>query len=303
MEKESKPAMDKRNERVYKGAILGLVLILGVLVVLLITSRQSLKEMTQVNEVTTVVNTELQQELDALLLEYNLVKLEYDSVFHTQDSIILAKATEIEQLIRSQADYRKIRRDLDRLQFIAKDYVAKMDSLYTVNHALTSENVAMREEIKEVTLRSQELAEDRVALTEKVELAATLRAYQINADALRIRGRGREDETDRASRAEQIRVCFNIGENPLAIAGNHNVYMRVAGPDEDILRLSDEDTYSFIHESDTLQYSSKGTVNYQNRETEMCIYWHRTREFEPGLYLISLYTDEYKLGETSLSLR
>jgi hypothetical protein len=304
MEKETKKAMDNRNEKVYKGAIVALVLVLGIMIVMLITTRQSLKDMTRSNEISAVKNTELQQELDALIIDYNFKKLEYDSILHTQDSTIMAKAAEIEKLIRSQADYNRIRRNLNNLREITQRYVHEIDSLYTVNQVLRAENVQMREEIQLVTRRSQELADDRQMLSQKVELAAALRAYQIQADAIRIRGRqGREDETDRASRAEQIRICFNIGENPVAVPGYHNIYMRIAGPDNAILRLSDEDAYAFIHGGDTLQFSSKGTVNYQNKETPMCIYWHRTAEFQPGLYLISLYTDDNKIGETAITLR
>lgn len=303
MERESKTGIDKRNEKVYKWAIIGLVLILGVITVMWITSRQKLNEMTRQKETAAAINVELQDELDGLLAEYNMVKLEYDSILHTQDSIIIAKATEIEQLIRRQADYYRIRRDLNNLREITQTYVHEIDSLYTVNEVLRTENVQMREEIQIVQQRSQELAEDREELSEKVELGAALRAHQIQADAIRIRGRGREAETDRASRAEQIRVHFNIGANPLAQAGNHNVYLRVAGPDNAILRLSDADAYAFIHNTDTLQYSSKEVLNYQNQDTQMSIYWPRVNEFEPGLYQISLYTDDTKLGETTLTLR
>lgn len=291
------------NEKIYKGAILALVVVLGVMAVMLITSRRSLKDMTQQKETTTYANLELQRELDAVLAEYNLQKLEYDSVLATQDSIILARAAEIERLIQRQADYHRIRRDLNNLRQITQRYLHEIDSLYTVNTVLRTENVQMREEIQVVQRRSVELAQDRQLLSEKVELASALRAFQIQSDGIRIRGRGREEETDRASRAEQIRVCFNIAENPIARNGFHNIYMRVAGPDSAILRLSDEDAYSFVHASDTLQFSSKSTLNYLNKEVPMCIYWQRTQEFQPGQYLISLYTDEYKLGESSVTLR
>jgi hypothetical protein len=303
MEKDLKPSLDNRNEKVFKGTIIALVVIIAVLTFLLITSRSTIRDVTQDRETTALLNVELQHELDAVLAEYQMVKLEYDSVLHTQDSIINAYATEINQLIARQEDYYRIRRQLNRLRDITQRYVHEIDSLHTVNEVLRTENVQMREEIQVVQRQTRELAQDRQQLADKVELASALRASQVNAEALRIRGRGREDETDRASRAEQIRVCFIIADNPIATSGYHNVYLRVAGPDNAILRISDDDAYSFIHGQDTLQYSSKGTVNYQNRETEMCIYWHRTQEFEPGLYLISLYTDDYRLGETTLTLR
>lgn len=299
----TQPGSDNRNEKIYRGTILALVVVIALLAFFLITTRKSLKEATRVKAFTEELNMELQFELDSVLADYNQVKLEYDSILVDKDSIIQASAQEIQQLIARQADYNRIRRQLNGLREVTQNYVKEIDSLVTVNQVLKAENVQIKEEIRQVRERTSELTQDKQELEGKVELASALRAYQIDATPIRIRGAGREEETDRARRVEQIKVCFAIAENPIAPQGPRNVYMRVAAPDGGILRLSDEDAYAFIHEGDTLQYSVKGVMDYQNQEVGDCMYWQRMQEFEPGVYMISLYTDEFKLGETSVSLR
>lgn len=294
---------DRRNEKIYKGTILALVIAIAVISFFLITSRKSLKEAQSLRAFTEELNMELQWELDSVLADYNQVKLEYDSILVDKDSIIQESAREIQQLIARQADYNRIRRQLNGLREVTQNYVKEIDSLVTVNQVLRAENVQIREEIQQVRARTTELVQDKEVLEEKVELAATLRAYQLDASAIRVRGGGREEETDRARRAEQIRICFSIAENPIAPQGNRNIYVRIAAPNGDILRISDDDAYAFIHEVDTLQYSVRGAVDYRNQELTKCLYWQRLDEFEPGLYLISLYTDGFKLGETSVALR
>lgn len=300
MENKSQPGFDKKNEKIYKGTILVLLLIIGVLAVMLFTNRQSFKVE---RETATLLNAELQAELDSLLADYNAAKLEYDSVLVDKDSIILASAEEIQRLIASQADYYRIRRQLNLLQERSKDYIRDIDSLVRINEVLKGENVAFREEIQRATIRTTELQQDKEELASKVEVASALRAFQFQPEAIRIRSRGREEATDRASRAEQIKVCFSIAENPIARSGNHNVYLRIAAPDGSILRISDDDAYSFVIDGDVLQYSATTVIDYQNRETDICLYWQRTAEFEPGLYVISLFTDDYRLGETAITLR
>lgn len=300
MEKQSQTGSDKKNEKIYKGTIIVLLLIIGVLAVMLFTSRQSFKVE---REAATTVNLELQHELDSLMAEYNAVKLEYDSILVDKDSIIMANATEIQRLISSQADYYRIRRQLNLLQEVTQNYVRDIDSLVTLNKVLKEENIAFQQEIQRAAIRTTELEQDKEELTSKVEVASALRAYQINAEAIRIRSRGREEVTDRASRAEQIKVCFTLPDNPVARTGNHSVYLRIAKPDGSILRISDDEAYSFVIQGDTLQYSAVTVVDYRNQVTDACIYWQRMEEFEPGLYLISLFTDEFRLGETALTLR
>ena len=299
----NQPEANAKNEKIYRITIVVLGVLVLLLAILWVTSRQSLKEITLEREIATELNEELQNELDSVLNDYYMVRLEYDSVLADKDSIIEANAREIQNLIARQADYYRIRRQLNLLQEVTQNYVREIDSLYTENRVLKAENVQMREEIQVVTRRSTQLAQEREVLESKVEEAATLRAYQIEATSFRLRGRDREDETDRAARVEQIRVCFLIGENPITPPGDYNVYMRIADPNGNILRIGDDDAYAFVHLGDTLQFSVKGIVNYQNREVNKCLTWQRIAEFEPGVYSVSIYTDEFRLGETAIHLR
>lgn len=289
---------------VFRITSLVLALLVVVLAVLWLSSRQSLKEMTHEREIAADLNRALQMELDSVLDEYHLVKLEYDSILADQDSIIRANAREIQNLIARQADYNRIRRQLNGLREITQNYVREIDSLYTENRVLKAENVQMREEIQQVRRRTTQLTQDKQVLESKVEeAAATLRAYQIESTPFRLSGRDRENETDRARRVEQVRVCFLIAENPITPPGEYNAYMRIADPDGRILRVSDDLAYSFVHQGDTLQYSVKGSFNYQNRVLNKCLTWQRMEEFIPGVYTVGLYTEDHRLGESAFTLR
>ena len=292
-----------RNENVYKGTILVLVIIIGVLTFMLITGRQALQEVSTEKTIVDELNLELKDELNNVLSEYNMVKHEYDSVLTKQDSIIQENAREIERLIAQQVDYRRIRRQLNLLREITQNYVREIDSLYTENRVLKAENVEMQQEIQRVTRQTTQLAETKEELEGKVEVASALRAFQINATPIRLRGRDREDETDRARRTDRIRVCFTVAENPVASPGNKNAYVRIADPEGSILRMGDDDRYSFTMGEDTLQFSMRGQFNYINQDTDVCLYWDKQEDFEEGMYLVSIFTDEFRLGETQFSLR
>lgn len=293
----------KRNENVYKGTILVLVVIIGILTFMLIIGRQTLQEVSTEKTIAEELNVELKEELQDVLTEYNMVKMEYDSVLTRQDSIIQANAREIEQLIAQQSDYRRIRRQLNLLREITQNYVREIDSLYTENRVLKAENVEMQQEIQRFTRQTTQLAETKELLEGQVEVASALRAFEINATPIRLRGRGREEETDRARRTDRIRVCFTVAANPVASPGNKNAYVRIANPDGNILRLGDGDRYAFTIGEDTLQFTMRGQFNYINEDTNVCLDWDKQEDFEEGMYLVSLFTDEFRLGETLFSLR
>ncbi len=299
-ENKSVEKLRKSNERIYKWTILLLVLVIGVLTYFLVTETKDLKEEVVLTQ---DQNTELKFELDSLVGEYTHVKHQYDSVLTDKDEVIQEKTREIEKLIAQQADYYRIRRQLNLLRDITQNYVREIDSLHTENKVLKAENIKMQDEIQRVTQQTETLSQTKTELEEQVEKAAGLRAFRLSATAIRLYGfRNRERETDKARRTDMIKICFTIAENPIAPAGEKNVYIRISGPDTEILRISDDDAYSFVYGSDTLQYSVKESFDYQNNNIDMCLYWDKSEDYEEGQYLISVFTDEDFLGETLLNL-
>ncbi|HSV77445.1 MAG TPA: hypothetical protein VLH37_10480 [Bacteroidales bacterium] len=291
---------DKSKKRIYEGIIIALIVIIGGLAVWVFTTRKAYKAD---RETAVTIQNQLQTELDSVLTEFNTFKMQHDSILVDKDSIIQNNAQEIRLLIAQQADYFRIRRQLNLLREVTQNYVQEIDSLVSVNQVLRAENVAMREEIQVVTSRYHVLEEERTELRDMVEMASVVRAHNFDAQAVRIRGAGREEVTDRASRAEQIKVSFTLAENPVARSGDYRIFMRIADPAGNILRVDDGDTHAFMHGSDTLQFSSSTIVNYQNQQKTVQLVWQRIAEFTPGVYLISFYTDEHHLGETALTLR
>ncbi len=294
----------KTDFKVYKITIVILIIIIGALIFMLLTTHLSLRDSLAETEQRIELNRQLQVELDSVMYKYTLFKHQHDSILHDKDSIIQYNAREIERLIVQQEDYHRIRRQLDYLRDIAQDYVVRIDSLYQVAEVLRTERDEAREEVVHIKDYATELEKDREVLSTKVDVASALRAEQIKAKGYRTRGfTGREAEIDRVGRVEYIRVCFTLAENPVAPPGERNVYVRIAGPDEKILRISDDDAYSFVHNEDTLQYTVSKRINYQNRAKDICLTWEKYMEYMEGMYLVSIFTDEHRIGESAFTLR
>lgn len=251
---------------------------------------------------------EQQHELDSLIMEHNNIKIEYaafsDSLL-AKDSIIQANALEIRKLLDTQYEFYKVKKKLDKLRSISQGYLKHIDSLYTVNHELREENQEIRSSYQKEQQKTSTLLKDKEALTEKVTSAAVLKAYKITATG--VRGSGdREKEMDKARRVEKVKVCYTLGENPLLSAGAKNIYIRIARPDKLILSQGKGDDYSFSYKGEIMQYTMRSTVNYQNKAMDVCTYWinRSTKENLPeGVYVVSVYADDFEIGQTSFELR
>ena len=251
-----------------------------------------------------------QYELDSLLTEHEAIKTEYGNLTELlveKDSVIQANAVEIKQLLDTQWEYVKVQRKLERLRVISQGYLHQMDSLYTLNRELQAENEQVKAKYEYERSLTKELQKDKETLIEKVEEAAILRAYNIKATPLNLKGaHNKESETDRARRTDLIRVCFSLAENNIAPSGMKDVYLRIARPDNMILVAGLGDDYSFVFNDNILQYSAMRQVDYQNAELKVCADWINRNKAEPmqtGVYVVNVFHGDNEIGQTSFTLK
>lgn len=303
--------MEKNKEiKKFKVATIVLsVLVLSLLIALIFTSvkvKTIVVEKDKAGEVT----TELKSELDSLMNQHELIKKEYAAMsgkLTEKDSLIAVNAEEINKLIAANADYRKIKKKLDLLRNMTQGYVQKIDSLYRVNSVLTTENSKFREDIDKYKEATTTLEIDKKNLTEKVTSAAKLKAYGVNAKAVKLKSKGAKEEVvDKASRAERFKVTFTLSENSVAAAGSKTIYCRIARPDGKVLMVGEDDANSFVSSGNRLQFSLKKEIQYDNSAQNITLNWDVKNEKEEaikGRYFVILYIDGYQIGEGSFDLK
>lgn len=254
-------------------------------------------------------NMELQAELDSLLAEHERIKAQYGDLsdqLSEKDSIIMANAAQIEELINSQADYRKIKKQLARLQNISQEYVQEMDKLYQENKALKEENLSVKADLEQERQDKENIQKSNDALNAKISGAAVYKAYNIRSAGYLIKNKGVEEPTDRAARVKRIKTTFILGENSLIESGPVNVYCRIAIPGSGkVLTPGSSETYSFVHNGQRLQYSTKTVVNYDKQAQTVTMNWDLMPDDKAakGKYVIQVFTDDQFLGESFFTLK
>ena len=303
--------MDSENNKTKKP--IWLYVIVGVLaaaLVFLLVRNSSLnteKEALQAEK--ELQRQDFQAEVDSLMKVHNELKESYGELSEElaqKDSIIQADAVEIKKLLNSQWDYNYIKKKLAALQEISQRYVRQMDSLYTVNRELVAENERIREEFQEERRQNTNLTRQKEELSNKVNQAATMKLYNYTAQAVRFKGSGKETPTDKADRAERIRIDFTVAANDLVQPGTKMFYVRIADPNKSIICKGTGDEYSFKSNDETLQFTEKVRVNYEGKETDVRAYYTKPSdvEFRPGTYFIDIYEQGGKLiGQTAIDLR
>jgi predicted nuclease with TOPRIM domain len=270
--------------------LVALVITLSVVAILLgiklyIDSRAHKEEMLYVEG----EKQKLENELKGLIVEYDSLKTYNDSLADQ----LTAEQDKIRQLLKREASnttkIKMYERELETLRKVMRSYIVQIDSLNTKNQELTAENVMVRQELHKVTSDYEDVSRQKEELSSTVKVAQQLIAKDISIVGLNRNSK----ETYKIKKIEKIRVCFTVEKNKVAKAGNKTIYLRIIRPDDVV--LSSPEAGTFVYNGESLVFSAKRDLEYENADIEMCIYWDATEELIEGTYLISLYTEGYEL--------
>ena len=249
------------------------------------------------------IETVLTQEKDSLANELRLMVHGYDTLKTDNDTLMANLQRErarIVQLLSINASnvqlLKKYRAEIGTMREIMKGYIVQIDSLNTLNQQLMAENIGFKQQITEVQNTNVELTKAKEELTSKVTVASVIQAKDINAVTLN----KKRKETTRIANIDKLRICFTLRENPLATAGEKEVFMRIIRPDSLVITTSPDNLFDF--NGDKLVYSASRLVDYMNQDIEMCIFLDNTGDFIEGTYSVELYLENNIIGRTSFAM-
>jgi Tfp pilus assembly protein PilN len=249
------------------------------------------------------METVLTQEKDSLANELRHMVVAYDTLKTTNDTLnagLQKQKNRIVQLLSVNASnaqlIKKYRSEITTMREIMKSYIVQIDSLNTKNKMLTSENTEIKQQITQVQNTNSELSKVKEELSTKVEVASIIQAKDIVAVSLN----KKQKVTTRINLLDKLRICFTLRENPLAKAGQKDVFMRVIRPDSLVITSSPNNLFDY--KGNKIIYSANRQVDYLNQDIEMCIFLENTGDFIIGNYSVQLYLDNNIIGRTNFML-
>ena len=278
------------------GMIATLIILAGALIFLVFMYFDQKNKMVE-------METVLTQEKDSLANELRLMVHGYDTLRTNNDTLnanLQKEKTRIVKLLSINSSniqlIKKYKSEITTMREIMKSYIVQIDSLNTRNKILSVENIDIRQQITQVRNTNTELSKVKEELNTKVEIASVIQAKDIVAVSLN----KKRKETSRINLLDKLRICFTLRENPLAKAGQKDVYMRVIRPDSLVITNSPDNLFDY--KGSKIIYSANRAVDYINQDIEMCIFLDNTGDFIIGNYSVELYLENNIIGRTNFML-
>lgn len=249
------------------------------------------------------METVLTQEKDSLANELRHMVVAYDTLKTNNDTLnagLQKQKNKIVQLLSLNASnvqlIKKYKNEISTMRDIMKSYIVQIDSLNTRNKLLVSENSEIKQQINQVRSTNTELSKVKEELNSKVEVASIIQAKDIVAVSLN----KKRKETTRINLLDKLRICFTLRENPLAQAGQKDIYMRVIRPDSLVVTSSPDNLFEY--NGNKIIYSATRQVDYMNQDIEVCIFLDNNGDFIIGNYSVELYLENNIIGRTNFML-
>ena len=251
-----------------------------------------------------------------ILISEKIAVLKDLSVAKDSLNIAIASNTNLsEELIAERDKIQLLIADVDKSRVEAKDMVNyktdankikdRVASLMRQVLLLKNENKKLIKELDITAVKlgaaktyTDTLVKQNSRMAIKIEKAAKLSILNLQSSAIRQKSSGKQIETDKASKADVLKISFMIAENKMAKSGDKTYYIQVIDSKGNV--LGDKQTESF--KSMNLTYSFISTVKYENKtvkiEKDLPV-----SDVQPGIYYINIYDNGELITKYNFTLK
>lgn len=171
------------------------------------------------------------------------------------------------------------------------------DSLSQENSGLKAERQTLSDSVVSVSTRNQEL-------TEKVTIAAALRAENVTANALNARGKERDGGSYKARQVDKVKISVRLAPNGLAKQGEKELYIRVLDPSGAVVSDLATGSGEFTYNGQGMIYTAMQRFTFDNsRQRIDFVYGRGGKQFNEGRHTIEVYCEGFRIGESEFTVR
>ena len=258
------------------------------------------KELSELRQLAEMDRREMENQYAEFAAQYGEMKknIKDDSLVAKLD----AEQRRAEDLLRqlrelktnSSAEILRLRKELETVRAVLRDYIRQVDSLQQVNIALTNERDLARADAERTRMENSSINAQNSRLSEKVAVAAQLNATGVSVTPLKKNGKAAKKTKD----ITRFMVSFTITRNVTASAGNRTVYVRLLKPTQDVVGSGG----SFHYENKTIQCSAARTIEYTGEEQRVTVYVPVNEFISAGRFSAFIFADGQMIGSGSVQM-
>ena len=213
---------------------------------------------------------------------------------------------EKEQLTKSasiaQRRYSEIREKVQGYETLLKQKDVELNRLRSLSDSLYAENTTLKTTTNQLSDSINRITKTRSELQKKVKVASRLKAENIKVMAINKRGKEREGEF-RDGQIEQLKVQFNLADNPVAPIESKDILLRVIDPNGNVLFDVATGSGTMMIDNREEFYTAKQEILFDNTRQQLAFVYQKESDYEDGIYNVELYSDGYLIGTEKFKVK
>ncbi|QHV97117.1 hypothetical protein [Spirosoma endbachense] len=306
----------RNNSRSY---LLAALLVLAALNILLLYFYYQERQDNKTKDATIAAKTEevlsAKTKLDSISAQLDAKIAEIQQLGGSVDSLMKVKAQlEVDKReLRNvnSFDRKKYDQKIRNYQAILAQKDLEIARLKEENGVLSQQNESLSQENNSLKAEKQTLSDSVVAvasknqeLSEKVTIAAALRAENITVNAINSRGKESDGGSYKARRIDKVRISVRIAPNGLAKQEEKVLYMRVLDPSGAVVSDLATGSGEFTYNGEGMIYTAMQRFNFDNSRQQVdFIYGRGGQRFSQGRYSIEVYCEGFRIGEGEFTVK
>ena len=205
---------------------------------------------------------------------------------------------EVEKAQEGAASMQKYKVEAGRLKNNVNKLMKEVAVLKKQNELLVMERDSTSTALGDSKRLNDTLSLQNNKLATVVEKASKLTVLNLQSSAIRQKSSGKQISTDKASKADVLKISFMIAENQVAKSGDKNYYVQIIDPKNNI--LGNKKTENFSDKS--LTYSFVSAVKYENKTVQVSKDLP-VQDIAEGLYVVNIFDKAELVSKTTFTLR
>lgn len=234
-----------------------------------------------------LLNSNLQNQLTEKNEEIAKVKSEIRSILNNKNA--------------SSKELAQAKKLIGELNDKISSMTEEISRLTLANETLTQEKNTLIAEKETLTKELTTTQEVNKGLEQKVDVASTLNASNINITPVNVRSGGKEVVSTKAKKVDKLMVSFDVN-NRIIQSGTTDVFVLVVGPDGKPLTNGETNTFSTREEGDK-QFTAKLPVEMETATKKNVEFSFAPEKFQEGNYKVQIYQNGYLIGEGVRTLK
>jgi len=235
--------------------------------------------------------TDLKATYDAAIAEKTSMS---DELIKERDKVIKL----MDDLNKSKGDTSSIKKELAALQANMKVLMTENEGLKKQNTTLTVQRDSTIVVLGEAQKYNEVLVGQNAELTTTVEKGSKISVLNLQTAAYKLKSSGKEIATDKASRADVLKISFTIDENQIAKSGDRSYYVQVIDSKNNVLG----ETKTITFGEQILTYSFITNVKYENKTVQVSQDLPG-KNFEKGVYAVNVFDKGELVSNTVFTLK